>query len=258
MKRNRVRRTLSSVRCVLVLILIALPVFSQPIAPASLVADSSRLDRAIAKGKEYRNYRDFLHKGLADTRYQIASAWAKDGISKYVTFYDDLDVISAAAATAEQQMREFTPEDLQQLPTTGLIFANVELHGRGMVSVAKLNKRYTEGKARLVLRIGGRLIQPVRDGYFPSPPKTECYSTMYLWSVFWGYRFAVAGLFPITLPCGPSGPSKFSLEFAYALQPEQMTEGEAFLIDANGHRHVSKINLARFADAGGQSAAAHR
>jgi len=207
----------------------------------------SQIAEAVAYGKQFKSHQDFLKDGLKGKKFQIASAWAKDGISKYVTFYSDLDVISAAAATANQQMRALTEEDLMKIPRTDLLFANVELHARGALPVSKLNRRYTDGRARLVLKIRERLVQPLKDGFYPSPPKTECYNTLYLWSVFGTYNFAVGGIVPVALSCGPSGPSKFSLEFAFQLTPEQMRQkAEVFLIDGDGHRHKTQVDLSRF------------
>jgi hypothetical protein len=207
----------------------------------------SQIAEALAHGKQFKSHRDFLKEGLKSNKSQIASAWAKDGISKYVTFYDDLAVISAAAATANEQMRELTEQDIAKIPRTGLLFANVELQARGALPVSKLNRRYTGGRARLVLKIGERLVQPVKEGFYPSPPKTECYNTLYLWSVFGTYNFAVGGIVPVALPCGPAGPSKFSLEFAFQLTPEQMRQkAEVLLIDGDGHQHKTQVDLSRF------------
>jgi hypothetical protein len=210
-------------------------------------ASNLQIAEAVAFGKQFKSHKDFLKEGLKSKKFQIASAWGKDGISKYVTFYSDLDVISAATATANQQMRDLTEEQISKIPSTGLLFVNVELHARGALPVRKLNRRYTDGRARVVLKIGERLVQPVREGFYPSPPKTECYNTLYLWSVFGTYNFAVGGIVPLALPCGPSGPSKFSLEFAFQLTPQQMTQkAEVFLIDGDGGRHKTDVDLSKF------------
>jgi hypothetical protein len=72
-----------------------------------------------------------LENGLKQNKVQLASAWAVDGISKYATFFTDFEVVAADAAAAKQEMRSFSEADAAKLPLSGLVYAHVEVHGRG-------------------------------------------------------------------------------------------------------------------------------
>jgi hypothetical protein len=210
---------------------------------ATLTSDD--VSRAVARGKRFNTRADFLKDGLKAKKIKIDGVMSRDGISKYVTFYDDSDVIAAAASEANQKMRDLSAEDLEKIPRTGLLFANVDLHARGMLPVKRLAKRYMDGRAHLVLKIGGSVIQPVQIGTYPTPPRSECYNTMYLWSVFGSYRFSVGGIVPIVIPCGELGPDKISIEFAFALTDEQLRAetAEVILIGGDGKRHSADVEL---------------
>lgn len=202
------------------------------------------LQQLASKGSGYRNKIEYLHGELNSNRVQLASAWAADGISKYVTFFSDKDVVCSLVAEGNANLHTVTVEELEAIPKTGLLFANVELHARGAVPIYKLNKRYTDGKAKLVLQINGSYVEPVKDGYFPSAPKTGCTQTFYLWSMFGTYRFGFGAITPLTISCDPVGPSKFSLEFGFQLSEVQMQQtATVILLDGARHQHRSRIDL---------------
>jgi hypothetical protein len=210
-----------------------------------------QVSQAVARGKLYSCRADFLKDGLKSKKIKIDGAMARDGVSKYVTFYDDRDVIAAAAAEANQKMRDLSPVDIASIPHSGLLFANVEIHARGLIPTKRMAQRYMDGNAHLVLEIGDGVIQPVKIGTYPTPPKTECYNTMYLWSVFGNYNFSVGGLVPIAIPCGSVGPNKIAIEFAFALDEEQRRakKAEVILLDGDGKRHSAEFDLATLAGA---------
>lgn len=203
-------------------------------------------ENALAAGSRYESRRDYIDRALSKNKVQIQSAWAADGISKYVTFYRDEDVLASLVADAKAQLRNITVDDLKAIPITGLLFANVDLHARGVLSKNKLERDFTDGKTRLVLKIGDQFIQPVRDGFFPSQPKTGCVETTYLWTVFGSYRFMVGGAVPVTTSCDPNGPNKFSLEFAFQLTQEQMRrKAEVFIVDGRGKKYSKQVDLSK-------------
>ena len=103
---------------------------------SSLYAQQADYSKAIAYGSSFKSRLQYLDKGLKHQKVQLASAWAKDGMSKYVTFFTDYEAVAAAAAQAKQEMRDFTTEDAQKLSLTGMIFAHVE---GGYESSAYLN-----------------------------------------------------------------------------------------------------------------------
>src|SRR5258708_2497568 len=72
----------------------------------SLTAQSlseSDIGRAVGYGKQFNTRADLLRDGLKRKKFKIAGAFSKDGTSKYVTFYNDLDVISGMVAEANQK-----------------------------------------------------------------------------------------------------------------------------------------------------------
>lgn len=204
----------------------------------------SDIAKAVAYGKQFNSRPDFLRDGLKPKRFKIAGAFATDGTSKYITFYDDLDVISAAVAEANQKMRDLGSEELKSIPQTGLLFANVEIHARGLIPTGRLSRRYMDGRAHLVLKLGNQVIQPVQVGSYPTPPRSECRNTIYLWSVFGTYNFGVGTIVPVPLPCGPTE-GKIAIEFGFRLTPDQMRQkATAILIDGDGKRHATDVDLA--------------
>jgi len=66
---------------------------------ASLLGTSARcagpvltpqpVQAAIQEGSKYKTIDKFLEKGLKGKRVKLAGAMAKDGISKYATFFND-------------------------------------------------------------------------------------------------------------------------------------------------------------------------
>jgi len=88
-----------------------------------------QIQAAIREGSKYKTIDKFLDKGLKGRRVRLASAMAVDGISKYVTFFNDWQAVAAEAAAAHQRMRELNAEEVQ---STGLLHAYVEVHARGV------------------------------------------------------------------------------------------------------------------------------
>jgi hypothetical protein len=136
----------------------------------------AQLQAALNYGNQFRSRAQYLDTGMKAQKYQISSAWAVDGISKYLLFFTDYDIVAAAAAAAHQQMRELSVADIQKLPLSGLVFVNVQLHARGTFPVERLQGRFgsTSDKLHLVLQIGDKVLQPVgrsdmRDSGVVSP-----------------------------------------------------------------------------------------
>jgi len=209
--------------------------------PANVAARMSvDLVKAIARGSEFKSRVQYLEKGLKQNKVQLASAWAADGISKYVTFFTDFEAVAAAAAQAKQEMRTFTTEDALKLPLTGLVYAHVEIHGRGTLPVKKVKKRYVRNSAHLVIQYGEEVIQPLskeltsfRDASVMSP------IALFAWWDRGNVSLLTGG------PLGFEG-SKVELEFVFRLTPVQQKEkGRVILIDADGHRHQEDVDFSR-------------
>jgi hypothetical protein len=157
------------------------------------------------------------YKGPSAMRVQLASAMAMDGISKYATFYNDWPAVAAESAAAHQQMRELKVDQIQ---TSGLLHAFVEIHGRGAFPTGKMNRRYGQQRAHLVLKIGERIIQPVEKMMIM---KSDQSPAAYLA----GYN-----------------ESKITLNFAFDVSPEDLdVPTTIILIDGDGNRHQAKADL---------------
>lgn len=210
--------------------------------PTNANAAKTSIDilKAIERGSEFKSRLQYLDKGLKQNKVELASAWAADGISKYVTFFTDFEAVAAAAAQAKQEMRAFTIEDAQKLPLTGLIYAHVEIHGRGELPVKKVEKRYVKNAAHLVIQYGEEIIQPLskelasfRDTSVVLP------GVLFSWWDVGNVSLLTGG------PLGFAG-SKVELEFVFRLTPEQQKrKGKVILIDADGNRHQKDVDFSQ-------------
>jgi hypothetical protein len=197
-------------------------------------------DGAIKYGSKFKSRSKFLEDGLKDNKVQLASAWAVDGISKYVTLFTDYEAVASAAAQARQEMRQFTVADAEKLPLTGLIYAHVEVHGRGDIPTRKVAKRYVQNSAHLVMQFGEDVVQPlskelkgVRDAGVDLP------FALFTWWDAGNVSLLTGG------PLGFSG-AKAELEFVFRLSPEQLKKkGTIILIDGDGNRHQKEVDLAK-------------
>src|ERR1700722_10052410 len=122
-----------------------------PLWCAGPVLTPPQIQAAIQEGSKYKTVDKFLEKGLKGKRVKLASAMAVDGISKYATFFNDWQAVAAEAAAANQQMRELKGDEGQ---STDLLHVFVEVHARGAIPASKMNRRYGEKRAHLVLKIG--------------------------------------------------------------------------------------------------------
>jgi hypothetical protein len=210
------------------------------LALSGVYAQEADYSKAIAYGQSFKSRLQYLDKGLKDKKVQLASAWAKDGMSKYVTFFTDYEAVAAAAAQAKQEMREFTAEDAKKLPLTGLIFAHVEVLARGMLPTKKLSKRYVQNAAHLVLEVDGKVIQPLRkeltkvsDASVMIPVGFYTYWQSNSFSLLTGGPLGVEG-------------AKAEMEFAYSVDPSIRTKkGKVILIDAEGNKHQENVDFGK-------------
>ncbi len=206
---------------------------------APVLADSQILE-AIKYGESFKSRNEYLDKGLKNRKFQISSAWARDGISKYVVIFSDFDVISSAASKAKHEMREFSIEQARELPLTGMLYVNVQLHARGMLPVRRLEKDYTRDNTHLVLIIDGKVIQPLskrsagpQDASFIAPVALFTYWESNNISLLTGG------------PLGYSG-ERFEVEFAFKLTPEQEgKKSQVVLISGKDKRYTVDIDLSK-------------
>jgi hypothetical protein len=197
-------------------------------------------EKAIQYGAQFKSRKQFLERGLKSRKIQLASAWAADGISKYVTFFTDFEAVASAAAQSKQEMRTFAVADAQKLPLTGLLYAHVEVHGRGMIPTRKVASRYVRNSAHLVVQFGEDIVQPlskemkgVRDASVVLPV------ALFTWWDMGNVCLLTGG------PLGFDG-AKAELEFVFSLSPDQMKKrGTVILIDADGNRHKEDVDFSR-------------
>ncbi len=195
------------------------------------------IQKAAAYGSQFKSRKQFLEKGLKDQKVQLASAWAKDGISKYVTLFTDFEAVAAASAQAQQEMRSFSPADARKLPLTGLVYGHVEIHGRGDIPVRKVRKRYVEQQAHLVFQFGEDIVQPLSKatkGVRDASPDLPV--ALFSWWDAGGVSLLTGG----TL--GWAG-AKVEMEFVFRLTADQMRQkGTLILIDGDGNRHKEELD----------------
>ncbi len=193
-------------------------------------------DKDIAElidvGGMYKSRIDYQNRALAEKRIPLQQTKREKGAPRRVefkkgkrgaepvsvTFFGDRDVIAALVADGNANLHTATIQELQKVPKTGLLFAQLNLSGPPFWV-----QRYGNGGAKVVLEIAGRFIEPVRSDSFPRVQSTGCTETTYLWSVFGTYRFGASAIIPITTSCDPTGPDHVSLEFAFqvaSLSPE--------------------------------------
>jgi hypothetical protein len=212
-----------------------------PLTPAQMQA-------AIREGSRYKTAdkvfdcldlkRASCDSNLAGRRVQIESSWAapphsrwkifaSDGISKDATFFSDWQAVVAQAAAANQQMREFKPEDVD---SKGLLHVFVEMQARGG-TVEEL-VRYNE-RSHLVLKIGDRVVQPAEKvKNFRYGQSTEEFLVQH------SGRQASAG-----------GHPKITLAYTFDVSPEDLKlPVEVILIDGDGNRHEHEADLAGVLD----------
>jgi len=191
---------------------------------AGPVLTPQQVQAAIQEGSTYKSVGKFLEKGLKGQRVKLASAMAMDGISKYATFFNDWQAVAAEAAAAHQQMRELKPDEVQ---SKGLLHAFVEIHARGASGTGKLDRRYGNDRAHLVLKIGDRIVQPLA--------KNMIYRS--------GQSVAMFLL--------GSNSSKITLDFAFDVSPEDLkTPVEIILIDGDGNKHHQTADLSGILEVG--------
>jgi len=201
--------------------------------------------KGIALGKQFTTRKQFIEKGLKQNKIQMSSAWAIDGISKYVTFYRDYHVVAAHVAEGNQQLRDVSEKDLSTIPYTGLLFAYIELHARGMLPIHRLNTRFMDGNTHMVLQIDGENIQPAKEGFVPKRERKTCVGQYYTYSVFAVHNFAfgTGGVNEVSWDCTEQL-TKFSVEFGFLLTPEQQQKrAQIIIVDSEGHRHSGSVDL---------------
>jgi hypothetical protein len=200
---------------------------------------SEQIRSAIARGKQYRTRDQYLESGLRSQRFQLSSAWATDGISKYLVFYTDYDIVAAAAAGASHEMRELSDADVQKLPLSGLVIVNVQLHARGTFPVERLRNKFVGDNLHLVLQTGDQIIQPIarsdmRDtGVLePSGPLVVNYWQVGNTSIINAERMGFSQ-------------DRVEVEFAFRVAPDAASKkAKVILIDGGNKHHEKEIDLA--------------
>jgi hypothetical protein len=207
---------------------------------SSKAIDDAGIMKAIAYGSGFKSRKQYLEKGLKENKVQLASAWAKDGISKYVTFFTDFEAVASAAANAQQEMRTFTSADAYKLPLTGLVYAHVEVVGRGMIPTRKVASRYVKNSAHLVIKFGDQIVQPLSKELLSAGDASVALPVaLFTWWDIGNVSLLTGG----TL--GFEG-AKAEMEFVFRLTPEQRKmKGTVILIDADGNRHQEDSDFSK-------------
>lgn len=154
-----------------------------------------------------------------------------DGISKDVRVFTDFDIVAAAAAAANAEMRKFTIEDARKLPLHDVVFANVNMTARGLVPVQRLRNKYVDKGVHLVLQIADSIVQPISKESAKSSGSSSDLGTLYQW-------YDLGGMSLLTgVPLGWSS-QRFQQEFVFPVSgsaiPKDLT---VFVIDHEGKRN---------------------
>jgi hypothetical protein len=183
----------------------------------------SQIQNAIREGSKYKTADNvFEHSKGQGKRVQLASAMAADGISKYATFFNDRLFVVAQSAAANQQMRELKATDVE---SKGLLHAFVEITARGSHGTGKLDRRFGNDRAHLVLKIGDRIVQPVEKNM--------------------NYRSGQSDLMYVL----GANSGRITLIYAFDVSPQDLqSQVEVILIDGDGHRHEHEANLSGVLD----------
>lgn len=207
------------------------------IAKDVVTLSDEQILRAIAEGQRFRSRQDYLDNGLKKAKFQFASAWALDGISKYVTFFTDYEIVAADAADAKREMRSFGLAEARKLPLEGFLYATMDVTGRGMLNVGKVKPRFGSGNARVVLQQADSVIQPLLKKEADNASSSTQVGTAYMWTGG-GNVGLLTGM-----PLGFYNATARQ-DFAFAVSPKTL-EGrlKAFLIDAEGNRYEKEIEL---------------
>jgi hypothetical protein len=191
---------------------------------AGPVLTPQQVQAAIQEGSKYKTIDKFLEKGLKGKRVKLAGTMAKDGISKYATFFNDWQAVAAEAAAAHQQMRELKVDEVQ---SNGLLHVFMEVRGGGIVGVSRLDRGYQGKRAHLVLKAGERILQPVGKSMIKQ--SNEVAGTL-----LWGTTMR-----------------KITLDFAFDVSPDDLQSPvEVILIDGDGNKHHQTVDLSEILDIG--------
>ena len=217
----------------------------------SIHAQDPDYGKAIAYGQSFKSRLQYLDKGLKDQKIQLASSFAKDGMSKYVTLFTDYEIIASAAAQAHQEMKGFTAEDAKKLPLSGLVLAHVEVKSRGSLTMKKLNKRYVKNQAHLVLEIDGHIHQPIKKNLsaISEVRVNPTVSVLDYWDTKQVSLLTGGSLEAMDSGNGWTGANysaKVEMEFAFQLDPSaRAKKGRIILIDADGNKHQEDVDFGK-------------
>jgi hypothetical protein len=214
---------------------------AQEVSSGSLKLSPAQIQKAIAAGKQYKTRDQFLNAGMKQQKIQISSAFAMDGISKYLVVFTDYDVVAAESAAANQQMREFSEADAQKLPLAGLMYVDVQLHGRGDLPVMRLQNNFGGTGPHLVFQMGDKIIQPLaKKGEDSGTVPANGPSLISVWRS--GNMSTVTAQ-----PLGFSQ-ERIDLEFAFDIPQDDLGKNaKAILIDNKGKRYSVDVKLAALA-----------
>jgi hypothetical protein len=206
------------------------------ISVGMLVSAESPLDirSAISHGRKFKSRSRYIEKGMKTSRVFITEL---DGVAKMITFFDDYDIVAAAAAEATQKMLPFTVTDTQDLPLRGLVYARVSLIGTYWAAY-KVEARYVQHPAHLVLQFGNTVIQPVSK----ETTKDQSDSVELPVSVFafWNTKHvSVLAQSPLAMVVRQA-----ELEFVFQLsEVQKKATANVILIDGDGNHHQKRADL---------------
>jgi hypothetical protein len=216
---------------------IVIAIFLAQRVEAQKAIPDSVIDAAIRQGLQFKSRASYLEDGTRDVTCTLANIWSRDGITKEVRFFSDFDVIAAAAADAQRQMRPFGVEDAKKLPLTGLLHVNVQMTAHGLFPVKTLQQQYASKGVHTVLSIRDSVVQPLDATTVKSDVDGETIGVLFNW-----YRIGNTSLITGT-PLGFQN-SHFEQEFAYAVAVATLPgKVKVFVIDSDGGKSEKECDV---------------
>jgi hypothetical protein len=200
-------------------------------------ASQERLNEAIQEGLRHPTRAKYLQKGAVGNECKWAGVFSTDGISKEVRVFTDFDIVAAAAAGANSQMRPFTAVEASTLPLFNMTFATVSMTARGEFPVRTLRTKYAAEGVHMVLQLGDSLVQPISRHQAETTGSSAHIGTLIRWYDLGGVSLLTAA------PLGFHR-QEFRQEFAFDVRPESVKGSPTvWVIDADGKRTQLKCNF---------------
>ncbi len=157
---------------------------------AGPILTAGQIQAAIQEGRKYKSADKFIDNGLKGRRVDVTG-------NTNVIFFNDWQEVALESAAAHQQLRELNADQAQG---TGLLHAYVEIVAAETWTFRQGNTNFLH--SHLVLSIGDRVIQPLKDPVVVKNDQTNQFGVGKEWVITLAYDFDVSPgdlLAPVTV-----------------------------------------------------------